>query len=67
MAKQTDLSSPIVKTAYFGIIAGEYILAAYTNNLPGALIGSILGMFFGPVGLTIGAALGMAVETVLIK
>lgn len=62
-----DFKSPIVRTAYFGIFCGEYILAAYTNNLPGAVIGSILGMFFGPIGVTIGAAAGMALETLLIK
>lgn len=67
MANYKDFSSPIIRMAYMSIVAGEYLIAAYTNNVPGALIGSFLGMFFGPIGLTIGTALGMAIETVLIK
>lgn len=65
MANKKTLSGPIVLSSFFAILAGEFVLAAYTDKMPGAIIGTALGVFFGPFATTIGCALGMAIQTLI--
>ena len=61
--KETDISSPIVTIAHTGILLGaSYLVGYYTNTIPGAVIGTIAGSFFGPLGAVIGTVAGMVLN-----